>query len=74
MFKVDTDDLLIPYQEVFSDGLGALKGSDATYHQIVAVNQDGDNLKSSTDFEVQRLRRELTRARQASERAVARLG
>ena len=67
VFKVDTDDLLRPYQEVFSDGLGALKVSDASYHKIVAVNQDGDNSKSSTDFEVQRLLRELTRARQASE-------
>ena len=67
VFKVDTDDLLRPYQEVFSDGLGALKVSDASYHKIVAVNQDGDNSKSSTYFEVQRLLRELTRARQASE-------
>ena len=29
VFKVDTDDLLRPYQEVFSEGLGALKGVTA---------------------------------------------
>ena len=32
VFKVDTDDLLRPYQEVFSDGLGALKGVTAKFY------------------------------------------
>ena len=32
MFKVDTDDLRRPYQEVFSDGLGALKGVTAKFY------------------------------------------
>ena len=31
MFKVDTDDLPRPYQEVFSEGLGALKGVTAKF-------------------------------------------
>ena len=32
VFKVDTDELLRPYQEVFSDGLGALKGVTAKFY------------------------------------------
>ena len=32
MFNVDTDDLLRPYQEVFTDGLGALKGVTAKFY------------------------------------------
>ena len=32
MFKVDTDDLLRPYQEVFSEGMGALKGVTAKFY------------------------------------------
>ena len=32
VFQVDTDDLLRPYQEVFSEGLGALKGVTAKFY------------------------------------------
>ena len=58
----DDDDTMV------HDDRGSDTGSDATYHQTVAVNQYG-NSKSSTDVEVQRLLRELTRAREASERS-----
>ena len=55
---------------VVHDDKGSDTGSDATYHQIVAVNQDGDTSKSSTVFfEVQRLLQELGLARKASERS-----
>ena len=32
VFKVHTDDLLIPYQEVFGEGLGSLKGVTAKFY------------------------------------------
>ena len=51
MFKVDTDDLLKPYKEVFSEGLGALKGFIAKFY-IMAIPSHSLVQLAHADFDL----------------------